>query len=275
MKPRSSRAQYIALALYIAISFGYYIAGVIALREEWFHPAKYARAPVDVQNGTQAIVRVEKEAKSAGLSKGDVLKALNGQPFTGDYQLLSYLRQAHPGEILSITVRQSNGHEKTAPVHLAPREGPPWNASTIAFLIIILLLPLLSLMVGYWVVAARPYDLNAWLVLILLSFSETFFGNLDWRWWPGIWFVLFGIWAAILQCLSIPALLLFGFRFPERWRLDMQWPWLKWLILIPQFVGFPLLLWVNYIDYFHAGWGNSTSSLEFWTDKAFHILQPV
>jgi phosphoserine phosphatase RsbU/P len=181
MKPRSSRAQYIALALYIAISLGYYIAGVIALREEWFHPAKYARAPIDVQDGTQAIVSVEKEAKSAGLSKGDVLKALNGQPFTGDYQLLSYLRQAHPGEILSITVRQSNRHEKTAPVHLAPREGPPWNASTIAFLIIILLLPLLSLMVGYWVVAARPYDLNAWLVLILLSFSETFFGNLDWR----------------------------------------------------------------------------------------------
>ena len=44
----------------------------------------------------------------------------------------------------------------------------------VAFFITILLLPLLSLLIGYWVVAARPHDLNAWLVLALLSFSEAF-----------------------------------------------------------------------------------------------------
>ncbi len=275
MKPRSSRAQYIALALYIAVSFGYYVAGVVALREEWFHSARYARVPIDLNNATQAIDNFEKEAKSAGLSLGDLIKTLNGQPFTGDYQLFTMARQAHPGDILAIGVRQSNGHEKTVNVRLAPREGPPWDASTVAFLIAILFLPLLSLIVGYWVVAARPYDLSAWLVLILLSFSEAFFGNLDPRWWPGIWFVLLGTWAFTLQCFSIPALLLFGFRFPERWRLDVRWPWLKWVIVIPQFIGFPLELGANYIHFFHASWGSSIVSFEFWTDKIFHILEPV
>src|SRR3954452_6369876 len=98
MKQRASRFGFIVLALYIAISFSYYAAGVLALREEWFHAAKYARSPIDIQDHTQAIVRLEKEAKAAGLSVGDVVRALNGQPFTGDYQLLSCLRQAHPGD---------------------------------------------------------------------------------------------------------------------------------------------------------------------------------
>src|SRR3954464_14819103 len=75
--------------------------------------------------------------------------------------------------------------------------------------------------------------------------------------------------------LSIPALLLFGFRFPERWRLDMRWPWLKWVILIPQCVGFPLLLWMYYAAFFHVNWGSLIISLESWTDKIFRILQPV
>ena len=275
MKPRWSRVQYIGLALYIAISFGYYFAGVIALRESWFHPGKYARVPIDINDYTQAIVGVEKEAKSAGLSKGNVLKAINGEPFTGDYQLFTDVHRSHPGDTLAVTISQSSGRERTANVRLAPREGPSWDASIIALLITILFVPLLSLVVGYWVVTARPYDPNAWLVLVLLSFSEAFFGNLNPRWWSGTLFVLLSTWNFILQCFCIPALLLFGFYFPERWRIDKRWPWLKWLILAPQFVSFFLGLWLIYIQLFHASWGPSVISLDFWTDEIIKVLQPV
>lgn len=275
MKPRSSRVQYVALALYIVISFGYYVAGVIALRESWFYAEKYARVPVDVNDYRQTIVGVEKEAKSAGLSKGDTIKALNGKSFTGDYQLFADVRRSRPGDTLAITVRQSNGPEITANVRLASREGPPWDASIIALLITILFVPLLSLVIGYWVVTARPYDPNAWLVLVLLSFSEAFFGNLNPRWWPGILFVLLSTWSLILQFFCIPALLLFGFYFPERWRVDKRWPWLKWLILIPQFISFFLGLWLMYIQLFHASWGPPVISLDFWTDIIVKVLQPA
>jgi len=73
----------------------------------------------------------------------------------------------------------------------------------------------------------------------------------------------------------IPALLLFGFYFPERWRIDKRWPWLKWLILAPQFVSFFLGLWLIYIQLFHASWGPSVISLDFWTDAIIKVLQPV
>lgn len=275
LKSHRNLAPYVALALFAFISMGYYVAGVVALYQEWFHPTRYARVPFDINDDTQTLNSVETEAQKAGISRGDILRALNGQPFTGDYQLLREIRRRHPGDMLTATVQMPNGAVKTVPIRLAPREGPPWDASIIALLVTILLLPLLSLVIGYWIVAARPRDPNAWLVLVLLAFSEVFFGNLDWKFWGGAWFVLLGLWIVLLQFVSFPALLLFGFYFPERWRLDRRWPWVKWMILIPQFIAIPIALWVYYVQFFHASWGRSVIPFEFAADKIFNILEPV
>ena len=78
--------------------------------------------PIDVNDYTQIIMGVEKEAKSAGLSKGDVLKTLNEELFTGDHQLFTDAHGAHPGDNLAATVRGANGREKTVNIRLAPRE---------------------------------------------------------------------------------------------------------------------------------------------------------
>jgi phosphoserine phosphatase RsbU/P len=275
MKSRVGRAPRVVLSLFVLISMGYYIAGVIAVCQQWFYAAQYARVPFEINDDTQSVVHVETEGKKAGISEGAILKALNGQPFSGDYQLLRDIRRLRPGDTLTATVQTPNGPTKIVPIRLAPREGPPWDVSFVALLVTMLFLPLLSLVVGYWVVAARPRDPNAWLVLVLLAFSEGFFGNLDWRWWGGPWFVLFGLWIVVLQFVSFPALLLFGFYFPERWRVDRRWPWLKWLILIPQFAAIPISLWVYYVQFFHASWGRSVIPFEFACDETFKILQPV
>jgi hypothetical protein len=50
------------------------------------------------------------------------------------------------------------------PIYLKPLAGPDFTpGGFIAYLTPILGVSLLGLMVGYWVVAARPRDPNAWL----------------------------------------------------------------------------------------------------------------
>ncbi|MGH9618957.1 MAG: PDZ domain-containing protein, partial [Bryobacteraceae bacterium] len=266
--------MYGLLALYIAVSLGYYGAGVIAAVQQWFYPNNYARAPFDVDEDRGVIASVEDEAKKAGIRVGDRLEALNDSRFSGEYQLLTNVRNSRPGATLRVTIRHANAHTETVSVRLAARKGPPWSAGTVALFATLLFVPLLCLLVGYWVVAARPRDWNAWFVLVALSFAEAFFSNLDWTWWPNPWFALFGSWATALQTLVYSALLLLGIYFPERWRADVRWPWLKWLIVMPQLVGFPLILFDNWLQWFHvsAAYG---AALDSWSSWIFRILGPV
>jgi hypothetical protein len=126
---------------------------------------------------------------------------------------------------------------------------------------------LVGLIVGYWVVAARPRDPNAWLVLMLLSFQETAFGNLDWTFWAGPSYVVFGVWNQVLQILSFVALLWFGIYFPERWRLDVRWPQLKWLILAIGVYGTAVELWVNIARRFDVRRMQSLVGFEWWNGR--------
>ncbi|MGH9583530.1 MAG: hypothetical protein ACRD4O_11395, partial [Bryobacteraceae bacterium] len=66
----SSRGLYALLILYIAISLGYYIAGMYAMTQEWFYPSHYAREPINVNEDTASVSRVESEAKRAGIEVG-------------------------------------------------------------------------------------------------------------------------------------------------------------------------------------------------------------
>lgn len=269
---KSSRPLYILLALYIAISLGFYIAGEAAAIQQWFYPTHYARVPLDVNEQTGAIDYLQPEAVRVGLKIGDRLQALNGAPFSGEYQLRIDVRYVHPGDALAATVQRSNGAIETVRIQLAPLDRHIWNASQIAFFAALIFLPLLGLVAGYWVVAVRPTDFNAWLVLIVLTNPESFFGNLDWRWWPNPWFSILASWVVIVSMLQDPALILLGIYFPERWRLDIRWPWAKWLILAPQFAGFFAALVYFYVYFFAAGATGTIAPVAFYYEHVPHIL---
>ncbi len=63
-------------------------------------------------------------------------------------------------------------------------------------------------------------------MLVLLTFPEVSFGDLDAAWWGGIWYLVFAYWG-LIEFFALPALLWFGLLFPERWRLDARFPWFK------------------------------------------------
>lgn len=228
-KRTSAVSLYLLLLVFAAISMVYYIAGAAALRQEFFHAARYASEPFAFQDDGQTIKNPSKEAIAVGLSNGDLLLSVNGVPYTGYAQIHDLFRKISPGDTVGFSVRSPSGATRQVRVRIEPRKSPDsLGGQFIANLTLILGVPLLGLIVGYWVVAARPRDLNAWLVLVLLAFPATAY--LDFTFWTAPWNLLLGTWHLVIQIFVFPALLWFGFLFPERWRLDLRLPWFKYAI---------------------------------------------
>ena len=267
MKSKATAGLYVLLAILAAVSMAYYIAGVFALREEFFHAGRYTEKPFDFHNDGQTIDGIRKEAQAAGLSTGDFVLAINGNPFTGYAQILDLVGHSKAGTVIRVTARTPSGKVRDVQFRLAPREGPDFSlGGYIALLLPILGVPLLGLLIGYWVVAARPRDLNAWLVLILLAFPETSFGNLDWTFWPAPWYLLLGLWNALVQSFAFAVLLWFGFLFPERWRGDVRLPWFKYAVLATACCLFVLETGFAAAQFLSVQTIRSLAGLQRWTD---------
>lgn len=227
-----TRVLYVLLALWAVVSMSYYVMGAVALREEFFNSSQYAHAPFEFESDLETIKHVSPEQKRAGLAEGSVLHSINGKPYTGVMQFTRIVRHSKPGDSLRLGVATSRGQVKDVFIRLKPREGPGWSVGGyVALLLPVLGVPLLGLLVGYWVVAGRPWDLNAWLALLLLSFPETGFGNIDWSFWTGWTYPVLGVWYLLVQHFVFIALFWFGLSFPNRWRFDVRWPWVKWFFL--------------------------------------------
>ncbi len=246
----------------------YYIAGVAALRQEFFHGAKNAAVPFDLGDDAQTVTKIDKEAAKSGIAKRDVLERLNGAPYTGLAQLSDFRAHSKPGDPIRLTFRTPDGRAKNVETPLLPVEGPNFSLGEyFAFLTPVLFVPLLSLIVGYWIVAARPRDPNAWLVLFLLTFPEIGFANLDWKFWGGASSTVLGVWNFTQTYLLQLALLWFGVYFPERWRVDIRWPAVKWTITAVVLAAFSLNLWLAGLQYFDVAALAPLLPLESWTNQ--------
>jgi sigma-B regulation protein RsbU (phosphoserine phosphatase) len=98
-----------------------------------------------------------------------------------------------------------------------------------------LFMPWFSMVLGFWAVAVRPQDVRAWAVLgILVGLSQIFRSDtLNPLGWPTALGIGSLFYLNIAQRGWAAAMLLFGFYFPQRWRLDSRIPWLKWLLIAP------------------------------------------
>jgi len=240
------------------------------------HMNQIARAPFDFDEDTRVVKSLQPEAARAGLSKGAILESLNGVPYTGLAQWAAVLNPADPGDSILVGFRSSDSLTHTAAVTLAaaqPRPGTRVGLSqTWQKFFLFNFVPLVCMLVGYWVVFVKPNDPNAWLLLILLLYPQTLFTIKVGGFLTGSALVLRDLYFQLIQVLSPPALLLFALYFPERSRVDVKLPWLKWAVLGPAILGNLIGFRQLYGQYFLAGNAQSLIRVFAWTD---HIANAI
>lgn len=109
----------------------------------------------------------------------------------------------------------------------------------------------------------------------MLTFWETGFGDLQATFWPGIPYVVFGIWYLFIQVMSFSALLLFGLYFPDRSRMDVRLPWIKWAVLAVLCFGLAENVWYRFRMNFDSGGMAQWAGLESRTSEAIHWSQAI
>ena len=251
-KLTKTQLLYALLGLFIVASMTYYVMGLIGVYQRIVHIESHPRYPFNTDEDNDTVTTMMPEATAAGLHKGDRLVTFNGKPFHGNDDWIAVLaggRDAlHAGDTLALTVRRADGTPSDLKIVLTKRERLK-TALMISGFIVEVLPPLICLFIGYWVAWARPYDWNAWLLLFLMTFVEVLYDEPNW--WPGAWHIFLGAWYVTFQALGILALLMFGINFPERWRLDAKLPWLKWLIIVPISLCYPLIVWLGVLQNCH------------------------
>jgi phosphoserine phosphatase RsbU/P len=233
------------LTLVAAASITYYAASVSSTLISVYGD-RVPRNPTFHGIRLRAATGVREEAREAGVHWGDPIIAINGRPFTGYNVLLEELRKSHAGDVMRMTIQPKGEAAHTVSILLAPlyasRPGALELISRIFFLDVFL--PLACLLLGIWVVAARPRDKNAWFLFgILQYFVLIFAGN---QFWPGALFAFMSIWSVVGLCTGPMSIMYFGIYFPERSLYDVKFPWIKWVLTAFLAALLPITLLYNY-----------------------------
>lgn len=277
MKPRRQSAPLgllrVLFALYVLASFSYLLAETLTYAHRVFAPQDSIRLPFRYDPDTRVIGDLQPEARAAGLAPGDILTGLNGDSYTGTAQWIAIRADSRPEDILSVAFTRPDGSRSSADIALAAQRPATRVSPGVAFArdaVAYSLLPLLCLLIGYWVVLARPADPNAWLLLVLLTLPGALFSDLNVS--SGLPLFLRNLWYNLVQIAAAPALLLFGIRFPERSRIDVRLPWLKWLVLVPFALAAALTLALAFSEEYLAGAGPALARMG---DPANHALNAL
>ncbi len=183
--------------------------------------------PWPTVTGTTAV------ARESGMAVGDVLLEIDGKPFSGITSIHSALQTRQHGDSVAITVRTKEGATKSFRLKL---ENSNINADVLmrAALVIFMgvLIPVFSLLMGFWVAFVRPGDPLAW---IFLGLTVTFghflmLGDGVGIWAPAIT-TLLTMFHTILQSCFYLFIFLFGLYFPYEWEQSVRFPWFKWAFI--------------------------------------------
>ncbi len=237
-KAATTRVLYALLFLYAGIAGTYEVVNSISTIIGNFNLRNQVQAPFQLYGNL--IASPAAAATHAGIAKGDTVLAINRLPFTGMALWQRIRWYARPGDTISVAARKQNGSTLTATIPLEgyPKgwsvEDPPVRTTLpdhIFVLMLVIVIPPFCLALGVWVAFARPFDPNAWFILVLLTYPQAFSPG-AFRWWIPAWLGLRLFWHLAIQFLTPAALFLLGLLFPERSRLDKRLPWLKWLVIV-------------------------------------------
>jgi hypothetical protein len=156
-------------------------------------------------------IDVKNSGSSIGLNPGDRLLAVNGVPYRGEATLYSAYHGVNVGVPIMLEVQSAEGvHTVALPVTLAHITF--WDR--VASSILEFLLPALCLLLGFWVVAVRPHDFLAWLLLALMMAVPQLFENYRIQGWPAGWRDVAMLYHSSLGYVFTIAMFFFGRYFP-------------------------------------------------------------
>jgi phosphoserine phosphatase RsbU/P len=232
--------QYCLLGLLFLITAAYQLRHIGFVVDSLRGKAEAVTRPFAIPADRSIITSAGEEGRKAGVRPGDTLMAVNGHPYEGEANLNRALNYAHPGDLLTVTVRHKTGNKETLHIPLVYHASPEdrWYL----MLALGVVLPLSCVLLGFWVAAVRPGDPMAWLLLaLLLGFGGTFgFGS---AYQDG---TLISSLALAYRVLLFHAwfiwIFLLGLYFPTPLAFERRIPWLKWLLIVPLAVRAVLLL---------------------------------
>lgn len=195
---------------------------------------KFSVASVEIELPTiinGEVISLRPEAEQAGLRERDKVVAVNGRNFDNNV-FLEEIAKIKPEENLSLTVARTNADGQTENVQISYQperinKDLNYYSRIVAGFLISYFLPTLCILLGFYVVAVRPRDFLAWLLLfMLLGFSA-----LGIEGYPRN--TIIGFYNSLFYSCWALSMFLFALYFPERWNFDKRFPWAKWILIAP------------------------------------------
>jgi sigma-B regulation protein RsbU (phosphoserine phosphatase) len=185
----------------------------------------------------------------SGPWSGYQVLAVNGKVLRSVRQFEQVIHSKHPGGSVTLTLSAPDGHALETPVIIPSQKALLGTFDRKLFEVFnSLIIPFFALALGALVVAVRPADGNAWVVLcLMISFAELLGGT------PAVISNPAFIWSSFWAMQWSLLLMIFGIWFPERAAFDKRLPWLKYLLIVPfaaiELAVTPILtLWINDIN---------------------------
>src|ERR1700761_8719245 len=177
MQTIRAKFAFLLLAILVAGSALFYVASTAAIFDSFLNPDR-ARPPFDFSRNPRFLVEPLPESQRAGMAAEDEVVTVNGVPFTGMAGLIDQSFRAHPGDTFDVLYRSPSGGMRTAQVRLmSERRRAPNITGWLITIVLVLLFPAFCLLLGYWVVLAKPLDWNAWFFLGIMNVVPAFIGR--------------------------------------------------------------------------------------------------
>jgi hypothetical protein len=159
--------RYPFIAMLFVLTASWQAAVSIHVVRNLLHAGVEAARPIYLSTATDRIAAVNAAGSKAGVRPGDQLMAIQDHPYRGESQISGMLSSMHPGQTLMARVRHPAQQQDVTiaiPIEPSGKAGPlAWIVQTCIFV----LTPAFCLLLGFGVLAVRPRDPLAWLLLIL------------------------------------------------------------------------------------------------------------
>jgi len=207
--------QYFCLAVLFLVACSYQVRATIAAFPAFFTPDS-AEWPflATYSHGQARVEFVRENAQAAGLHENDLLMAVKGRPLIGTAVFGEAIAKEKPGDQLEVTVRTPGQAAWRNAIIVLGRSsrGRGWALASVVVLKVVL--PFFSILLGFWVAFVRPRDRSAWLLLGVLLGISNLFAPFPESWGPFVRDAA-EIYRMIGNTLWPLFMLYFGLYFPE------------------------------------------------------------